>query len=114
MPYNEYLADRVRNSLKETKTGFEEKKMFGGICFLVDDKMCVGIIKEELMVRVDPALQEILLAHENCRPMDFTKQSMKGFLFVQPEGVDMDEDLDKWIELCLEFNPNAKSSKKKK
>ena len=58
MPFSEYLADRVRHSFKENKTGFEEKKMFGGLCFFVDDKMCCGVFKEELMVRIDPANED--------------------------------------------------------
>ena len=57
MAYNEFLADRVRISLKDNQTTFEEKKMFGGICFLVDEKMCLGVIKDDLMVRLDPEIQ---------------------------------------------------------
>lgn len=114
MAYSELLADRVRASLKGLNASFEEKKMFGGMCYLVDDKMCVGIIKDDLMVRIDPADQDEFLKEEGCRIMDFTKRPMKGYLYVSPEGVDMDEDLDKWVQRCLDFNPKAKSSKKKK
>lgn len=114
MAYNEFLADRVRHALKENQAGFEEKKMFGGLCFLVDDKMCVGIVKEELMVRIAPENQDEYLGEKGCRLMDFTNNSMKGFLFVDPTGVDMDDDLDKWVKRCLEYNPRAKSSNKKK
>lgn len=114
MAFNEYLAERVRNSLKENKTGFDEKKMFGGMAFMVDDKMCIGIINNDLMVRIDPEKQNEYLKDKGCRIMDFTKRPMKGYLYVDPEGVDMDEDLDKWVKRCLEFNPKAKASKKKK
>lgn len=114
MAYSEYLADRVRGSLKNLKASFQEKKMFGGICYMVDEKMCVGIINNNLMVRIDPENQEEFLKEEGCRMMDFTKRPMKGYLYVAPEGVDMDEDLDKWVQRCLYFNPKAKSSKKKK
>ena len=114
MAYNEYLADRIRHALRENQTGFEEKKMFGGLCFLVDDKMCVGIVKDDLMVRIEPELQDEFLSENGSRLMDFTGNSMKGFLMISPEGVDMDEDLDKWVQRCLEYNPRAKSSKKKK
>lgn len=113
MAYSEYLADRVRRSLKGLKTSFEEKKMFGGICFLVDDKMCVGIIKNDLMVRIDPIDQDKYLQEKGCSIMDFTKRPMKGYLYVSPEGIDMDADLDKWVQRCVDFNPRAKSSKKK-
>lgn len=113
MAYNELLADRVRHALKENKTTFEEKKMFGGLCFLVDEKMCIGIVKEELMVRIAPEKQDEYLAEKGSRLMDFTHNSMKGFLFITPEGVDMDDDLNRWVQRCLEYNPRAKSSKKK-
>lgn len=113
MPYSEFLADRVRQTLKENKTSFKEKKMFGGLCYFVDDKMLTGVFKEELMVRIAPENEADYLQYEDCREMDET-HSMKGFLMINPEGVDMDEDLDKWIKRCLEFNPRAKSSKKKK
>jgi TfoX/Sxy family transcriptional regulator of competence genes len=113
MAYSEYLADRVRGSLKSFNTTFKEMKMFGGICFLVDEKMCVGIINNDLMVRVDPEDQDKFLQERGCRIMDFTRRPMKGYLYVSPEGIDMDEDLDKWVQRCLDFNPRVKSSKKK-
>ena len=113
MAYNQFLADRIRVSLKENRTSFNEKKMFGGLCFLVDEKMCVGIISNDLMVRIDPEKQDEFLRDKGCRIMDFTKRPMKGYLYVSPEGVDLDEDLDKWVKRCLDFNPKAKSSKKK-
>jgi TfoX/Sxy family transcriptional regulator of competence genes len=114
MAFSEFLADRVRFTIKEHRIGFEEKKMFGGLCFLVDDKLCFGVFKEELMVRIAPEDEDDYLKNEDCRMMDEVKHSMKGFLMVSPEGIDMDEDLAKWINRCLDFNPRAKSSKKKK
>lgn len=114
MPYSELFADRIRRNLQEKKTAFEEKKMMGGLCFMVDDKMCVGIVKDVLMARIDPDIHEEALTKKGCRDMDFTGKPMKGFVFVDPEAVDLDSDLDYWIGLCLDFNPRAKSSKKKK
>ncbi len=114
MAFSEYLADRVRGSLKGLNSSFNEKRMFGGMLFMVDEKMCVGIINDNLMVRVDPENQDEFLKEEGCRIMDFTKRPMKGYLYVSAEGIDMDEDLDKWVQRCLDFNPKAKSSKKKK
>lgn len=113
MAYSEFLADRIRISLKEKNTQYQEKKMFGGLCFMVDEKMCVGIIGDELMVRIDPEIQDELLAKPGARMMDFTHRPMKGYLNVSAEGVDLDTDLDDWVQLCLDFNPKAKSSKKK-
>ncbi len=113
MAYSELLADRVRQVLNERKIPSEEKKMMGGLCFMVDDKMCVGIVGEELMARIDPDIYEEALSKPGCKEMNFTGRPMKGFVFVEAEGTDMDDDLDYWVELCLDFNPRAKSSKKK-
>jgi len=114
MAYNEYLADRLRQSLKSKGINYLEKKMMGGLTFMVNDKMCVGIIKDDLMVRLDPEIYEESLKKPGCRVMDFTGRPLKGFVKVEPEGIDMDEDLDYWVDIALEYNPRAKSSKKKK
>lgn len=114
MAYNEHLADRIRNVLHDKKTSFDEKKMMGGLCFMVDDKMCVGVIKDQLMARIGPEKYEEALEKDGCNEMNFTGRSLKGFVFVEPEAIDMDKDLEYWIQLCLDFNPLANSSKKKK
>ena len=80
---------------------------------MVDDKMCIGVIKEDLMVRIDPEKQDEFLQETGCRPMDFTKRPMIGYLYVEPKGIDMDEDLNKWVKRCLDFNPKAKRAKKR-
>ncbi|MFV1884443.1 MAG: TfoX/Sxy family protein [Balneola sp.] len=114
MAYNEFLAERIQTVLNKKNIEFEEKKMFGGLCFLVNDKMCIGIIKDNFMARIDPEIEQDALSRKGARPMDFTKKPMKGYLYVSPEGVDREDDLEYWIDLCLEFNPKAASSKKKK
>jgi len=113
MAYDEFLADRIRDALNSRKISFEEMKMMGGLCYMVDDKMCIGVVKNNLMARIDPDIYEEALTKTGCKEMDFTSRSMKGFVFVEPRGIDLDEDLDYWVELCLDFNPLAKSSKKK-
>jgi hypothetical protein len=113
MAYDEFLADRIRFALQSRKISFEERKMMGGLCYMVDDKMCIGVVKDTLMARIDPDIYEEALSKKGSREMDFTGRPMKGFVFVEPDGVDLDEDLDYWVELCLDFNPKAKSSKKK-
>ena len=113
MAYDEFLADRIRDALQSRKISFQERKMMGGLCYMVDDKMCVGVVKDRLMARIDPDMYNEALSKPGCREMDFTGRPMKGFVFVEPLGIDMDEDLDYWVELCLEFNPRAQSSKKK-
>jgi TfoX/Sxy family transcriptional regulator of competence genes len=109
MAYDEFLADRVRSRLRKL-SGVVEKKMMGGLIFMVNDKMCVGVDKEKqtntdrLMVRVGKLPYETLLHQKGSREMDFTGKVMRGFLFVGPEGFDSDENLDFWIEKALEFN----------
>jgi TfoX/Sxy family transcriptional regulator of competence genes len=113
MAYDELLADRIRLALTNKKVPTLEKKMMGGLCFMVDNKMCVGIIKDELMARIDPDIYEMALSKKGCHEMTFTGRPMKGFVLVTPEGIDMNKDLEYWIQLCLEYNPKAKASKKK-
>lgn len=114
MPFSELLADRVRQVLNEKKIHSIEKKMMGGLCFMVDDKMCVGIIHDELMVRIGIEKYEEALTKEGAKEMNFTGRAMKGYVFVDAEGTDMYDDLSTWIQLALDFNPLAKASKKKK
>jgi TfoX/Sxy family transcriptional regulator of competence genes len=114
MAYDELLADRIRQAYRERHIAYSEKKMMGGVCFLVNDKMCVGIVKNKLMVRIDPEKHTEALERKGCHEMDFTGKPMKGFVFVEPDGIDMDMDLSEWIDLAMEYNPLAKSGKKKK
>ena len=114
MAYNEFLADRIRQAFKDKGIDPEEKKMMGGICYMVNDKMCAGVIEDKLMARLDPDIYEDAIKKKGCRPMDFTGRPMKGFVYVEPEGIDMDDDLAEWVQLCLDYNPKAKSSRKKK
>lgn len=113
MAYDEFLADRVRNVLRDRRADFREMKMMGGLCFMVDEKMCVGLVKDQLMARIDPDEYQSALQRPGCSEMNFTGRPMKGYVFVNAEGTDSDDDLDYWVELCLEFNPRAKSSKKR-
>jgi hypothetical protein len=112
MAYDQNLADRLRDELDAQRAQYEELNMMGGLCFMIDDKMCVGIVGDQLMARINPDIYQDALTREGASEMNFTGRAMKGFVFVNPEGVDMDNDLAYWVELCLEFNPFAKSSKK--
>jgi TfoX/Sxy family transcriptional regulator of competence genes len=114
MAYDEDLAERVRRTFAERSIAVEEKRMMGGLCFMVDGKMCVGVETERLMARIDPALYDEALGKKGCAAMDFTGRPMRGFVFVNPEGISSKADLAKWIDLALEFNPRAVSSKRKK
>jgi TfoX/Sxy family transcriptional regulator of competence genes len=112
MAYDEFLVERIKRELQSKNIAFEEKKMFGGWCAMVENKMCVGVVKNELMARIDPMDYDSSLTKRGVRPMDFNGRPMKGYLFVSGEGIDADDSLNFWIDLCLSFNPKAKSSKK--
>jgi len=114
LAYDKQLAIRVRCSLSERGVAFEEKAMMGGLCFMVDGKMCVGVEKARLMARIDPDTYEAALERRGCVPMDFTGRPMRGFVFVNPEGLHSKRDLDAWLTRALEFNPRAVASKKRK
>lgn len=113
MAYDEHLAKRVREKLVELPNVIE-KEMMGGLTFMYNDKMCIGIIKEELMCRIDPALHDMVIKKHGCRTMDFTKRPMKGYVMIEEIGMKSKKDFDYWINLALDFNKKAKSSKRPK
>jgi len=102
MAYDEGLAQRIREALRDTQ-GVGEKKMFGGLCFLLGGHMMVGIVKDSLMARVGEIAQADALSKRGARPMDFTGKPMKGYVFVDPEGIDEDRDLESWIAMARRF-----------
>jgi TfoX/Sxy family transcriptional regulator of competence genes len=114
MAFNEKLADRTRELISLTQQNVEEKKMFGGLCFMVNDKMCIGVEKQRLMVRIDPLRYDEAMEKEGCQAMDFTGKVMKGFVFVDAEAVTTKKKLEYWVTLALEYNKIAKASKKNK
>ena len=112
MAYNQQLADKIRESIAHLPN-IEEKQMFGGVTFMVDGKMCVGVVKEEMMCRINPELDETVLEMNGCRPMDFTGKRMRGYVFVNSDGISTLKKFEYFISLCLEFNSLAKASKTK-
>jgi TfoX/Sxy family transcriptional regulator of competence genes len=113
MAYDEKLAGRLRNRLSEL-SNVEEKQMMGGLTFMYNGKMCLGIIKDEMMCRIDPDIFEEVLERNGCREMDFTGRPMKGYVMVDETGMKSKKDFEFWVGLALEYNKKAKSSKKKK
>jgi TfoX/Sxy family transcriptional regulator of competence genes len=113
MAYSEKLANRVRESLAEIPK-VEEKKMFRGLAFLVNGKMCVNVSGEELMCRFDPALQDTIAEKNGFRTMVMKGREYKGYGYVSQDVIKLKKDFEYWINLCLEFNSKAKASKKKK
>jgi len=112
MAFDEKLNDRIREALSDVPK-VEEKYMFGGTCYMVNGKMCVGVVKDEMMCRIDHDIYEEALEKTGCREMVFTGKPMKGYVFVSSEGMKTKKQFDYWINLCLDFNKKAKASKKK-
>jgi TfoX/Sxy family transcriptional regulator of competence genes len=113
MAYNEVLANRIRERLAD-HPDVMEKEMMGGLAFMVNEKMCVGVIKEEMMCRIAPELHPTVIEMTGCRTMDFTKHHMQGWVMVDETGIRNIQELDFYINLALDFNSRAKASKKKK
>jgi TfoX/Sxy family transcriptional regulator of competence genes len=113
MPYNEKLADRIRIAIAHLPK-LEEKKMFRGLTFMVNGKMCIAVSAEEMMCRIDPSIHDEVAEKNGCRPMVMKGKGYKGFVYVSQEGFKSKKDFDYWINLCLDFNGRAKAAKKKK
>ncbi len=113
MAFDEFLADRIRKVFQSKNTPVKEKAMFGGLCFMLKDKMCVGVVKDELMARIDPEIYEDALTQKGCREMNFNGRPMKGYVFIDESGMSDSHALTKWLQLAIDFNPKAKASKKK-
>jgi TfoX/Sxy family transcriptional regulator of competence genes len=113
MAFDEKLNNRIRETLSHLPN-VEEKHLFGGTCYMVNGKMCVGVVGDEMMCQIDHGIYEEALERPGCREMDFTGKPTKGYVFVSHEGMKTKKQFDYWVNLCLEFNKKAKASKKKK
>jgi TfoX/Sxy family transcriptional regulator of competence genes len=111
MAYDEGLAERIRSALQDER-GVTERKMFGGIAFLLNEHMFVGTAKGDLMVRVGPERHEEALKQRHARPMDFTGRPMVGYVFVSPAGFYEDADLERWVRMGLTFAATLPEKKK--
>jgi len=114
MAYDELLERRVRQFFEAKRIKPESKRMMGGLCFMVNGRMCVGVEKNRLMARIGPDAYDDALTRKGCRPMDFTGRPMRGFVFVGLEGLRTEKDLAFWMELALSYNPLARKSAKSK
>ena len=113
MACNESLANKVREALAHL-ANVEEKKMFRGITFMVNGKMCISVGNDELMCRISPDVFESVLERNGCRPMIHGNRTMKGFVFVSEVGYRRQKDFNYWIDLAVDYNKEAKPAKKKK
>ncbi|HVX00379.1 MAG TPA: TfoX/Sxy family protein, partial [Candidatus Babeliaceae bacterium] len=101
-----------REALSHLKN-VEEKKMFRGLTFMVNGKMCVSVSGNEMMCRFDPALQDVAAEKKGFREMVMRGKVYKGFGYIDATGIKTKKDFDHWIGLCLDYNKTAKASKKK-
>ncbi|MDP4263370.1 MAG: TfoX/Sxy family protein [Bacteroidota bacterium] len=113
MAYDEKLAARIREALSHLPK-VEEKKMFRGVTFMVNGKMCVCASGDEMLCRFDPDSHETAVEKNGCRPMIMKGREYKGYVYVSQEGIKSKKDFDYWIGLALDFNKKAKAAPKKK
>ena len=113
MAYNDKLTTKVREALTHLPK-VEEKKMFRGITFMVDGKMCISVGDDRIMCRIDPAVHETAIKRKGCRTVTMKGREYKGFVYVDDDSIKNKKDFDYWIGLALDFNKIAKASKKTK
>lgn len=114
MAYDEKLADRIREALAtHPRLEIEEKKMFRGLTFMVNGKMCISVSQDRLMCRIDPALHDELVEKPGCTTVEMKGRPYRGYVYVSQEAAKSKKDFDRWIALVLDFNKRAKASRKK-
>ena len=111
MAYSEKLADRIRRALTSLPD-VEEKKMFGGLAFMVNGKMCLTVGADRIMCRIDPDLHDSAIKKEGCQTVIMRDREYKGWVYVSKENIQTDGDFNYWMDLALDFNSQAISSKK--
>lgn len=115
MAYDSLLAGKIAAYLSALPgLEIEEKEMFRGLTFMINGKMCISVSEDSLMCRFDPELQEEVAAREGYRPMQMRGREYRGFCYVDPEGFRSRSALAYWIGICLDFNPRAKATRKRK
>jgi TfoX/Sxy family transcriptional regulator of competence genes len=112
MSFDERTAERVRRLLS-TRGDVVEKRMFGGLCFMVSGSMCCGLTKTALMVRVGRDAYDEVLARPHARPMDFTGRPLIGMVFVEPKGYETDEALAEWVQRAVDFTSTLPARRSK-
>lgn len=108
MAYNEQLVTRIRKAFSHVRN-VEEKRMFGGLAFLVDKKMCISVIRERIMCRIDPTIHEDVIKMPGCETVTMGSREYKGYVYVNEDSIIAKKDFEYWICLCLDFNKTAKS-----
>ncbi len=112
MDCNEDVLTRVRKALVNTPN-VKEKKMFGGITFMVNDKMCISVSNHRIMCRIDPMIHEEVTGKKGCQAVKMREREYKGYVYVSEDGIKTREDLDYWLGLALDFNKKVRTPRKK-
>ena len=112
MPFDKVLANRIAEKLMDLPD-VEEKIMFSGLVFMVNGKMCIGVMKDKIMLRINPETLNSLRDKDGWEHMTMGGKQMNGYILVSEDVINQNKELDYWINLALEFNPLAKASKKK-
>jgi len=113
MPVNEKLAQRVREALAHLPK-VQEKKMFRGITFMVNGKMCISVSADRIMCRIDPVIHDDAVEKENVETVTMGGRQYRGYVYVYEDAIKSKKDFDYWVKLALDFNKTAKASPKKK
>ncbi len=111
MAINEKLTNRVRELLGDVNK-VDEKKMFSGIAFMVDDKLCIAVRNDNIMLRIDSFIHDKLVEQPGCSSMIMKGKDLKGYVVVDESVLGTKKQLSYWINLALDYNPKAQSSKK--
>jgi hypothetical protein len=115
MPYNTNLADSIRTYFRAfPKLKIEEKKMFSGLAFMINGKMCVNVSGENMMCRFDPERQPEVAVKKGYQPVIMKGKALDGYCYVSQAGFNTRKDFEYWVNLCLSFNEKAVSSKRSK
>ncbi len=112
MSYSEKLASRIRAALAHLPE-VKEKRMFGGLAFMVDNKMCVTIGVDRIMCRIDPAFHDEAIKKDGCSTVVMRGRAYKGFVYVSEDSIQSEKDCNYWLTLAVEYNKIAKASKKR-
>jgi hypothetical protein len=113
MAYNAALTERIRDALSDVKK-VEEKRMFRGVAFMVNNKMCITVGDDKIMCRINPLHHDEAILRKGCETVIMKGQEYRGYVYVHEEGIKNKKDLDYWIGLALEFNTIAKARNKGK
>lgn len=112
MAINEKLTNKIREALISIDN-VEEKKMFSGIAFMVNNKLCIAVRKDNIMLRIDPSMHDDLVEKEGCSEMIMKGKSLNGYVVVHELALTTKKQIDYWVNLALDYNPKAEVSKKK-